>query len=232
MFIKLAPEDIKSSKLKGVVDGKSVSLHVRLQADDTNIEEAIKLAQTRDCVVSVDYIGTSTGVQAVEIPKDVLVIVTREGVIPDEELDNLNPFVRYVCEVEDNFSDMELVYNISQKHPNVFFNMGHFLALEGCNIGSIRAVDIGKVDRKSKNLVVYRGDASVFPTLDKDMVTDLTFFGPVSNVKEPRVQKEPRARNVDTTPSEPKQLYKEKKPKTKKVASFISVSSLSGVDNF
>ena len=132
---------------------------------------------------------------------------------------------RLVVNVPKTFSDMRYIHEFAQKFPNVYFEGGYFLHIEGLNLGSLKAEDLPfRVPTFVANKLVTEGNASPYPLVDISTVVRLTWTEGKLTV--PKTTKETKvgAKAIPKV-SKPKPV---KKAKTKQAKRKATLQSLFG----
>lgn len=166
-IVKTDLERAKEYTGKGVatmVGSKKHTVVFRVSVDDFTLEEAVSLYKRDRNIVMLDYVGTleylSTCSEAlfdgvyvgrkIDVGSDVFQ-EDIEGV-----LSKLPQGVTLVVGLPDDYSDMEFVYNMSHKYPNVRFCGGNLFLLEGCNIGCCDSKVLSRASLKYKDIGLIR----------------------------------------------------------------------------
>lgn len=223
MFLKLKYEDVTSTGVRGEVDGKKVNFFMRVEVDELNIQEALTKFKGNKWVVSLEYTGEPSFLRTLDLGS-ALVIVTKQVEAIDMNVDfimnEIDPRVRLVLELPESYSDMKAIFEYSQKYPNIRFDGGSFIRLEGCHIGALGKEDVPKKISDSRIPLTTQGYASVLPTVLIDEADLIEFY----DAKTSSVEKKGRKQSD-------KSKSKSSKPK-KQLSSLLSLSGTGGFGNF
>lgn len=148
--------------------------------DDTNLTEAIQVANRTSAIIELDYAGvlsmlpslmsgvvTSATVNCVvEVGAD----ITEDDVV--SHLQSIPDNVTLVFKVPESFTDMEFIYNMCHKYSNIRFTGGTFFLIAGCNLGSYDYKVLERKGIKYKlNSHILRGENGVLQEYGIDDVS-------------------------------------------------------------
>lgn len=208
MLIIANPEDIKDTGAKGTIDGKQKDLFFVVNTNATNIVDVITRFEGYKHVVGYIYLGDPTVIPQIADLKSKPVLFWQEAQTLDVNTDmimsGLDPRLRVVFQLPQDYHDMRTIMEYSSKYPNLYVEGGYFIHLEGCHLGGIQESDLPKKIPVFGHKLVTRGVASPYPFTTLDSIEDVEFF--TAKVKLPKIPKEPKPKK------EPNQ-QKVKKPK-------------------
>lgn len=130
--------------IKAKYNGKKQQVLLRLLCDETNVKEAVDLARVSKNVAMLEYQGNDE-YKALSLMRNTGVYIGRVfncgNNIDESELerlvDDVPQCVTPIIYFPDDFSDLELVWKLAQKFPNVRFCGGKLFAIEGIKIGAV-----------------------------------------------------------------------------------------------
>lgn len=223
MLVRIPYYQVENTALKGVSKGKTVNMFMIVQVDESNVIEAISNLGKSKGVAALEYDG-DTAILADQDLTDVVILTTRPIDAVDMNLDfirsQVDERVRIVFKLPDNYSDMKMISQYSQKYTNISFTGGHLLRLEGCKIGHIWQGDIPKKVNENHIPLVSQGNDSIMKIIPFEEVEGVEFYEAsklVVTKKPSGVKKEKAA--------------KSSAPKRKKNLSTL-VAITSSLDNF
>ena len=223
MILKLNYSEIEKTAVKGEVNGKTVNFFLVVNVDETNLVEAIERFRGNRWVVALNYSGNLDALSGVDVG-DRLVLVVKQfetlDINVDFTMNSIPPNVTLVVELPKTFHDMRLVKSYADKYPNIRFEGGHFLHLEGIPLGTIMQKDVTVKIPKNRLPLVTEGNASIFKRVSVEEIENLEFYEAKGTVKS--------APKVSTKKSAPKESAPKKK---KKLSSLLDLSS-DALDNF
>lgn len=126
------------------IGSKKEDVVFSIATDDTNVLEAIKVANQTSSIVEVDYVGVVGSLASilsdVTVPYNINYMVETGADIYEQDivshLQSVPEGVTLVFKVPESFCDMEFIYNMCHKYENIRFTGGTFFLMGGCNLGS------------------------------------------------------------------------------------------------
>ena len=182
-------QSYKGYNLKTTYNNKKTPVYLKLMCDNTNLKESIDLARGSKNILMVEYQGIDSG--DLEIDNSVYVgkIIDFGNDLRIEDVDRLvNSFsdnLVSVIKLPPDFTDLELLYNISLKYPQIRFCGGELFAIAGVKVGVI-GVDILDSRGIKFNVDSYylKGDDYALPVVDiETLEIDTTGKGDVKKKK-------------------------------------------------
>lgn len=227
MIVKLKYEDVKGNTLKVDVDGKETMCYMRVAVNSDNVIEAVSALKGYKNVVAFDYTGDIQTLEGLETYNTPICVKYTLDVVDntiDDIMASVPETVRVIIGVPSDFCNMQVIEEYSNKYQNIRFCGGHFIRLEGCNIGCIGVEDIPRKIHANRIKLECRGCACAYENTDINDFDIVTFTNEVLPVKEPKVgkvkEKEPKA----PTPKAP--------PKKKAISSILALAKEKGVVEF
>ena len=181
MIIRLDYEDNGLYAIKTNYNKKEKYHYIRYVVDEFSIDRAIEDIKDNKYVVALDYEGDIQHLFSIQEPPSVPIIVAKEF----QEINELSiafymqkfpDWVIVSIITPENFSDMRVIENLSQKFKNIRFCGGKFLRLPTCNVGCIMREDIPDKIAESKVSYYTEGCACIITTMSIDEVEGVEFI--------------------------------------------------------
>lgn len=224
MILKLKYEDVKSTGVRGEVNGKNVNFFMRVTVDELNIVEALQKLKANKWIVAFDFVGEPSFLSTIDLGERV-VIVTKEIDVIDMNVDfvlnSIDSKIRVVFNLPKEYSNMKSIFEYSKKYPNIRFTGGKLLRLDGCNVGAITQAELFKKIPENRIPLVVEDTVDVYPTYHIDEL-DIVEFYDAKLVGEKKVRSTSNS-SKSKTPAKPK----------KQLSSLLALAgSSSATDNF
>lgn len=180
ILVKVSYETAKLYEGKGVtakVGNKKHQVYFKLYCDSSNITDCISLYKASDNIVMLDYLGDIPS-SDIEVPNNIYITKTYDyGMnIVEEDIvsvvNELPEFITPIIRLPLEYTDMQFIYNMSQKYKRVRFCGGTYFCLNGCNLGCCGKDILDKRNIKyDKNSYMREGCSCALDTLMEDEVT-------------------------------------------------------------
>lgn len=143
--------EYKGFNLTTKYNGKKHKVYLKVICDDFSLSECIELAKSSKNILMLEYQGMETFPMYTQLKKDVGVYIGRVtdmgNNISDEDLlalindtpEGVVPIVR----LPDDFKNLRVVSNLSEKFPTVRFCGGNLFSVKGVKVGAV-GVDLLK----------------------------------------------------------------------------------------
>lgn len=233
MILHLKYEDIpaNANAVRGEVNGKVVNFYFRIKVNPSNIAEAVSRFRGNKYLAALDYEGDLAVLRTLDL-SGVPVMVVKEVDSLDDTLDFLfsevDSHVRVVLKLPSTFTDMQAVYNYSQRYENVRFCGGTLLRLEGCKVGCFGLEDLTKRFSNSRLSVIAEGCGCPVRNVALDEVGLLEFYElPVKVTKRKTESKVVAKSDKEAGSGKPKSAKSRHR-----FAAFIPVDSIGSTNNF
>jgi hypothetical protein len=201
MIVGLYYSDLKGYAIEAKIKEKNVLLYMRVFTDMTNIEEAVNALRGNRYVVGVEYSGDTAILSKIDLSGLNVLIhykVDLSEEIVDSIMQSIPSTVNVVFNLDENYSDLRRVLELSKKYNNIRFCGGYMLRIPDVRIGCIRQEDLKLKRTNNKVDLVCSGCSCIFPTKSLDEYDDVIFrsekevkFGGLESngSSEPRVAK-------------------------------------------
>lgn len=168
----------KGKTVNCTVDGKKHNAYFKVICDDLDLESCIELAKTSKNILMLDY----QGIDGAEVPDGIYVGKSFDwgSNITDSDVDNiveneLPKGMTAIIKLPDGYKNIEFVWRMSQKYPNVRFCGGTFFCATGCNLGCCGIDILDKRGIKHTDSSYMReGCCCGFQVLDLSDVSDIS----------------------------------------------------------
>lgn len=173
--------EFKGYNLKGKYQNKNQQIYLRVTCDDRTLKESIDLARGSKNILMLEY----QGVDSEEV--NTVLSANTEGVyigkvfdfgnnIKETDIENLVAdlpvCVVPIISLPDDFKDLELLYHLSKKFPNVRFCGGQLFSISGVKVGAIGVDTLAKRGIKfSEESYRLSGTKDVIECVDFDSLT-------------------------------------------------------------
>lgn len=124
-------------------NGKKHKVLFKVSCDDTSIKESIELAKSSDNIIMLDYQGLTSSESYLSVTENTGVYIgksyefgnnfTKEDIIG--VLDETPMGVTPIIKLQNDFSNLELLYKLCNEFPRIRFCGGHLFCLSDCRIG-------------------------------------------------------------------------------------------------
>lgn len=123
------------------IDGKKHKVYLKLHSGIEDIQESIELCRKRKDILLVEYQGDILALEKVKNNGVQINFVEEVGNnLTSEHIDNiLSDFpsgLTLVLKLPNDFNNLELVYKLNKKYPNVRYLGGNLFRLRGLKVGS------------------------------------------------------------------------------------------------
>lgn len=198
MLLTLEPQDVKNTGLKGTHNEKKTTFFMIVKVDESTIESAVQKFKDAKGVVAFNYTGDEAHLRTIADLGEKPVLIHKQVDKLDMNLDfllgGIDPRVRIVLHVPNDYADMRSIHTYCAKYPNLHVEGGQFLRLNGCNIGAISETDLPKKTPNSKIKLFVDKDYSIQPIIDISEVNGELEFYEYRAPKDPNAPKTPRVR--------------------------------------
>lgn len=136
----------KGKSLKAPYGKKKQSVYLKVHADDSNLQECIELAKQSKNVLMVSYQGTCSwevypflanlrGVYVGCTVGDFGLDVSEEDIVGavEDVPDGVTPIIS----LPKSYTDVEFLWRVSQRYPQIRFTGGNLFAVNGLKVGEI-----------------------------------------------------------------------------------------------
>ena len=208
MIIQMDYEDNGLYAIKTNYNKKEKYHYIRYVVDEFSIDRAIEDIKGNKYVVALDYEGDIQYLNSLkERPENIPVIVTKELRDVNELsiaflMQKLPNWVVVAIKTPEDFCDMRVVENLSNKFKNIRFCGGKFLRLPSCNIGCILRENIPEKIPESKINFYTEKCSCIISTMHIDEVQGLEYIYK-KNVKsaediKPVIQQDSKKKAIDS----------------------------------
>ena len=186
VLVRADLESVKQYRGKSVstkIGNKKNQVLFRVVVDDFSLVDALAYAKTDKNIVMLEYQGShqylSTIAESYNGAPDLPYMVVHESVghnIDEEVLNSvLASFPQWcsvVIKLPNDYSNMEFIYNMSQKYPRVRFCGGYVFEIDGCRLGCCGRDIFEKTGVKySNNDMIKEGCSCCVSTVQFEDVT-------------------------------------------------------------